>query len=113
MKGVKGALDKLWYAEQLIEEGKMEEAIPLIKNLEKETNFSSDDQLTFKLIKSEVMKTTGDYEACFKLTDQVIRESLEEGNNLRALKACLVQGRAFHEIGNLLYHLQSLYQMVF
>ena len=39
-KKVDGALDKLWHAEKLIDEGRMDEARPIVEALERESTFS-------------------------------------------------------------------------
>ena len=100
-KKVDGSLDKLWYAEQLIYKGKMDEARPLVETLEREKNFSSDDLLTFKLLKSQVLITTGDLKTSYKLVDHVLQENMKKTNFIRALDACFVKAECLLDLGKL------------
>jgi tetratricopeptide (TPR) repeat protein len=93
-------LEKLWRAEQLMHQGKVDEARPLIEALEKEESLPSDDRLTWQLLKSQLLITTGDYEASQQLADQVWKESQERGKLLQAVDACIVKIEALVEGGD-------------
>ena len=90
-KKVDGVLDKLWYAEQLVDEGRMDEAGPIVESLENEKKLTPDDQLTFKLIKSQLLITIGDRKTSYELADQVIIGGKEKNDPILTLKASLIK----------------------
>ncbi|MFQ5978348.1 MAG: tetratricopeptide repeat protein [Candidatus Heimdallarchaeota archaeon] len=98
-RGPRGPLEKLWRAEQLMHQGKVDEARPLIEALEKEETLPSDDRLTWQLLKSQLLITTGDYNASQQLADQVWKESLERRKLLLGVDASIVMAEASGELG--------------
>ncbi|MHA2165554.1 MAG: tetratricopeptide repeat protein [Candidatus Hodarchaeales archaeon] len=100
-KKVKGALDKLWYAKRLIDEGRMDDARPMVENLERESRFSPDDQLTLKFLKSQVLITTGNLKTSYKLVDHVFQEKMKNSSHIHALDACFVKADCLLELGKL------------
>ncbi|MFX0114154.1 MAG: tetratricopeptide repeat protein [Candidatus Hodarchaeota archaeon] len=96
----RGPLERLWRAEQLMCQGKVDEARPLIEGLEKEEDLPSNDRLTWQLLQSQLLITTGDYEASHQLAKQVWKESKEQGKLLQAVDACIVAAEALELSGN-------------
>ncbi|MFQ5976524.1 MAG: tetratricopeptide repeat protein [Candidatus Heimdallarchaeota archaeon] len=90
----KESVDRLWRAEELMHQGKLDEARPLIDSLEKETNFSPEDQLTYQLMKSQLLITTGDIVASHQLAELVWKTSQERGKPLVAIDACIIMTEA-------------------
>jgi tetratricopeptide (TPR) repeat protein len=95
-----GPLDRLWRAEQLISEGKIDEARPLVESLEKEVNLPPDALLTYKLLRGQLQNITGDYQDSIQLADQVLKESLEQGKYLPAVDANSVKAAALIGVGD-------------
>ncbi|MFQ5980037.1 MAG: tetratricopeptide repeat protein [Candidatus Heimdallarchaeota archaeon] len=96
-RGLEGSFEKLWRAEQLMKEGKVDEARPLIEALEKGVELLPDDRLTWQLLKSQLLITTGDAEACQQLVKKVQKGSQERGKLLQAVDACIVMAEALGE----------------
>jgi tetratricopeptide (TPR) repeat protein len=80
-------------------QGRLDEARPLIDSLEKETNFSPEDQLTSQLLKSQLLITTGDFEASLQLAEQVWKGSQEREKSLQGVNASIVMAEALVEMG--------------
>ncbi|MFQ5977586.1 MAG: tetratricopeptide repeat protein [Candidatus Heimdallarchaeota archaeon] len=96
----RGPLERLWRAEQLMQQGKVAEARPFIEILEKEENLPPADRLTWQLLKSQLLLTTGDYQASQQLAEQVWRKSQEQGKLLHAVDASIVIAEALVECVN-------------
>ncbi|MFQ5978248.1 MAG: tetratricopeptide repeat protein, partial [Candidatus Heimdallarchaeota archaeon] len=60
----------------------------------------ADAHLTWQLLKSQLLITTGDYETSHQLAKQVWKASQERGQPLQAVDACLVMAEAFVEGGD-------------
>lgn len=88
-------LDQLHRAEQLMQQGSIDEARPLLEALEKVDELPPDEQLTYQLLKSQLLITTGDYEESHQLAEQVFKERQERGKLLQAVDACIVMAEAF------------------
>ncbi|MHA1968280.1 MAG: tetratricopeptide repeat protein [Candidatus Hodarchaeales archaeon] len=95
-----GPLDRLWRAEQLIFEGKIDEARPLVESLEKEVNLPPDALLTYKLLRGQLKNISGDYQDSIQLADQVLKDSLEQGKYLPAVDANCVKAAALIGVGD-------------
>jgi tetratricopeptide (TPR) repeat protein len=93
-------LEQLWRAEQLMQQGKVDEARPLIEALEKEDELPPDARLTWQLLKSQLLITTADYEASQQLASQVWQASLDRGKPLKAVDASIIAAEALVEGGN-------------
>ncbi|MHA2368664.1 MAG: tetratricopeptide repeat protein [Candidatus Hodarchaeales archaeon] len=96
----RGPLERLWRAEQLMREGNVDEARPLIEALEQEEILPPTDRLTWQLLQSQLLITTGDYEASRQLAEQVWQESKKRGKLLQAVDACIIATEALVEDGN-------------
>ncbi|MFQ5980583.1 MAG: tetratricopeptide repeat protein [Candidatus Heimdallarchaeota archaeon] len=95
-----GSLDRLWRAEKLMRQGNVDAARPLIDALEKEAAaLPSEAHLTWKLLKSHLLITTGDFEASHQLAEAVQQASLERGQPLQAVDAGIVMAEALEELG--------------
>ncbi|MFQ5981226.1 MAG: tetratricopeptide repeat protein [Candidatus Heimdallarchaeota archaeon] len=110
MRGTESSFDKLWRAEQLMTEGKVDEARPLIEALEKEEGLLPDDRLTWQLLKSQLLITTGDYEASQQLANKVWQGSQDRGKFLQAADACIVMAEALVEGGDYEESLEAIMQ---
>ncbi|MFW9915298.1 MAG: tetratricopeptide repeat protein [Candidatus Thorarchaeota archaeon] len=98
--GPEDPLEQLRRAEQLMQEGKVDEARPLIEALEKEEHLPPDARLTWQLLKSQLLITTGDYEASRQLAEQVWKEGLNREKLLQAVDACIATTEALIEGGD-------------
>jgi tetratricopeptide (TPR) repeat protein len=109
-KKVDGTVEKLWYAEQLVDEGKWDEARPIIEELEKETNFSPDDQLTYKALKCHLLRN----KAAYDLAEEVYKESMEKSKYLLAFDVCfqknfyLLKHSKYEELNTLITQMENL-----
>jgi tetratricopeptide (TPR) repeat protein len=99
-KGIEGSLETLWRAEQLMKEGKVDEARPLVESLEKEMKLPPDARLTYQLLQSQLLITTGDYEASQQLAAQLRQTSLDQGKLQQAVDASIVMVEALVEGGD-------------
>jgi tetratricopeptide (TPR) repeat protein len=79
-------------------QGKVDEARPLIEALE-ENDFPTDARLTYQLLQSQLLITTGDDEASWQLADQVWQASQERGNLLQAVDAAIVLADVLERLG--------------
>ncbi|MHA2231934.1 MAG: tetratricopeptide repeat protein [Candidatus Hodarchaeales archaeon] len=99
VKGSEGSLERLWRAEQLMGEGKVDEARPLIENLERETNLPPDARLTYQLLKSQLLAILGDFEASQQLADHVWTESRDREKPLQRVDAAIVRAESLLFLG--------------
>lgn len=99
-RGTEGSLETLWRAEQLMKERKADEARPLVESLEKEEELPPDALLTYQLLQSQLLLTTGDYEASQQLAAQVRQGSLDQEKLLQGVDASIVIAEALVEGGN-------------
>lgn len=99
-RGTEGSLDRLQRAEQLIYEGNFNEARPIIESLEKKDDLPPEGLLTFKLLKSKILITSGNFDDSYQLAKIVCKESLERGKLLQAVDACITIAEASEDKGN-------------
>ncbi|MFQ5979232.1 MAG: tetratricopeptide repeat protein [Candidatus Heimdallarchaeota archaeon] len=99
VKGSEGPLERLWRAEQLMNEGKADEARPLIESLERETTLPPDARLTYQLLKSQLLALLGDFEASQQLADHVWMESRDRGKPLQRVDAAIVRAESLQFLG--------------
>ncbi|MFW9914319.1 MAG: tetratricopeptide repeat protein [Candidatus Thorarchaeota archaeon] len=99
-KGTEGSMETLWRAEQLMKEGKADEALPLVESLEKEKKLPPDARLTYQLLQSQLLIIAGDYGASQQLAAQLRQRSLDQGKVLQAVDASIVMAEALVEGGH-------------
>ncbi|MFQ5978114.1 MAG: tetratricopeptide repeat protein [Candidatus Heimdallarchaeota archaeon] len=99
MRETEGSFEKLWRAEELMQEGKVDEARPLIEALEQEAELPPDALLTWQLLKSQLLFTTGDLDASQQLARQVWRGILDRGKPLQGVDASIVMAEVLVELG--------------
>ncbi|MFW9915972.1 MAG: tetratricopeptide repeat protein [Candidatus Thorarchaeota archaeon] len=96
-KESEGLLDQLLRAKELMQQGRVDEARPLIEGLEKEVKLPPDAHLAWQLLKGQLLLTKGDYEESHRLAKQVWSTSLEQGNLLQAVDAAIVMAEILVE----------------
>ncbi|MCK4382745.1 MAG: tetratricopeptide repeat protein, partial [Candidatus Lokiarchaeota archaeon] len=69
-------------AEQLVNEGKFDEALQIMKNFEEKGDCTSQDKLLSQLLKSKILGQQGLFENGVKLAEQTYKESIGLGKNL-------------------------------
>ncbi|MFX0113370.1 MAG: tetratricopeptide repeat protein [Candidatus Hodarchaeota archaeon] len=89
-RGSERPLEQLQQAEQLMAEGKVDAACPLIDALEGVDSLPPDAQLTWQLLKSQLLITRGEWEASRQLAKAVLQASQERGKPLHAVDASIV-----------------------
>lgn len=110
VKGSEGSLERLWRAEQLMNEGKVDEARPLIESLEGDTTLHPDARNTYKLLKSQLLVLMGDFEAGQQLADQVWKESRDGGKPLQRVDAAIVRAESLQLLGKYEESLEAIIQ---
>jgi tetratricopeptide (TPR) repeat protein len=87
MRDLEDALKWLHQANYLMSQGKVDDARPLIESLEGRDDFPPDEQLTYQLLKSQLLITTGDFKASIQLAEQVREKSQLQNKPLQAVDA--------------------------
>ncbi|MFQ5981219.1 MAG: tetratricopeptide repeat protein [Candidatus Heimdallarchaeota archaeon] len=100
VRGPEESWELLHRAEQLMMEGRVDEARPLIETLEKEGKLLADDRLTWQLLKSQLLITLGDFGTSLHLAKQVSKESQERDKPLQAIDAWLVIAEAHNRLND-------------
>lgn len=93
-RGSEGSLEKLRRAEQLMTDGKVDEARPLIEALEEVDDLPPDAQLIRQLLKSQLLIIAGHFKGSYQLVEQVLKESQKQGRFLQAVDACIIMAEA-------------------
>ncbi len=91
---LKGRPEELIQAEQLILEGKFEEAHQLMDKFKEKGEYTLKDTLSCNLLKTEIMFQQGLYKDVIKLTNQTYKESLGLGESLVAFDALNLMSKA-------------------
>ncbi|TET61714.1 MAG: tetratricopeptide repeat protein [Promethearchaeota archaeon] len=73
-------------AEKLMNEGKYDEVLSILNNLE-EVALTPSDQLTFHLVKSSILNKLGNYAECYKFAEQAYQESQSLKDSLLSIDA--------------------------
>ncbi|MHA2035211.1 MAG: tetratricopeptide repeat protein [Promethearchaeota archaeon] len=81
--------------ERLIDEGKHDEALQLIKHFEEKEERTLYEIGSCNLLKCELFFQQGLYENVVKLTQQTYKKSLDLGNNVLSFNAFLIMAEAF------------------
>lgn len=105
-----GSMERFWRAEELMQQGRIDEARPLIEALEKDSKLPPDVQLTWQLLKSQLLITTGDFETSHQLANKVWKESQERGKPLQAVDACIVMAEAQENLSKYEESLETITQ---
>ncbi|MHA2232493.1 MAG: tetratricopeptide repeat protein, partial [Candidatus Hodarchaeales archaeon] len=105
-----GSLEPLRRAEQLLQQGKVDEARPFIEALEEMDDLPPDDHLTWQLLKSQLSIITGDFAASHQFAEQVWKAHKDQGPSLRAVDACIVMADALENLGKYEESLQAIAQ---
>ncbi|MFQ5980402.1 MAG: hypothetical protein ACE5OZ_19880 [Candidatus Heimdallarchaeota archaeon] len=66
-----GSLERLRRAEQLMQQGRVDEAQPFIEILADADDLTAGDRLTWQLLKGQLSLFTGDYNTSYQLAEQV------------------------------------------
>ncbi|MFX0116236.1 MAG: tetratricopeptide repeat protein [Candidatus Hodarchaeota archaeon] len=98
-RGLEEALDNLHQAEQLMTEGRVDEARSLINALEAVEGLPPDDHLTFQLLKSQMHLEAREWEVSRQLAEQVWQESQNQDNSLFGVDAQLITAEALRGLG--------------
>ncbi|MHA2370042.1 MAG: tetratricopeptide repeat protein [Candidatus Hodarchaeales archaeon] len=98
MRDLEDALKRLHQANYLMSQGKVDDARPLIESLEGRDDFPPDEQLTYQLLKSQLLITTGDFKASIQLAEQVREKSQLQNKPLQAVDACIVIAEALERL---------------
>ncbi|MHA2494714.1 MAG: tetratricopeptide repeat protein [Candidatus Hodarchaeales archaeon] len=96
-KESEGLSDQLLRAKEHIQQGRVDEARPLIEALEKEVKLPPDAHLTWQLLKGQLLLIRGNYEESYQLAKQVWKTSQEQGNLLQAADAAIVMAEVLVE----------------
>ncbi len=91
---LKGRPEELIQAEQLIVEGKFEEAHQLMDKFKEKGEYTLKDTLSSNLLKIDIMIQQGLYEDAIKLANQTYKESLGLRENLLAFDALNLETKA-------------------
>ncbi|MFX0082752.1 MAG: tetratricopeptide repeat protein [Candidatus Hodarchaeota archaeon] len=86
-------LKELTQAKKLINEGKYDEALQLIDNLEQMKNLTLQDKVSCQLLKCNLLFWQWKFEEMLKIADQTYKESLELGRNLQSVDALLLSAK--------------------
>jgi len=83
-------------AQKLNEEGKYEDALQIILDLEQKEDLSLFDRLTCDLLKGSVMVMSGRYNEVLSLTERISQESQKLGKKLHLVDAFILKARALY-----------------
>ena len=86
--------EKLIQAEKLIDEGKYDDALQIMKNFEEKGERTLHDIVSCHLLKCELLFQRDLYENTIKLAEQTYQESLGLGKNLLTVDALLLKAHA-------------------
>lgn len=91
---------EVFRAENLFNDGKFEEALILVNNLEAKEDLTDTDQILCLLLKSSVLLRFGNFEDCFKSAEKAYLENQVLGNHLYSIDALLNMAWALVWLGN-------------
>ena len=94
-------LKEIIHAKELIEEGKIKEALKIVSDLEKRSDISNHDLLICKLIKGRILCRTDQYPEAVNYTQQILQESQIQGDLISYFDALLILAYAYILKGDL------------
>jgi tetratricopeptide (TPR) repeat protein len=90
--------NRLQHAEDLLNQAKLNEALEFIKTLEKEKEISVGDRLKGQILKSQILKSKGEYEKSLKLSEEALIESKKQNKSLLELDAHIIKAGIFEKL---------------
>lgn len=88
-------------AEKLMIEGKFNEALKIVEDIEKREPLPVTELLTFRLLKSKILNKQGHYEKALKLAEQILQESQNLGQSLQEIDAIIEIATALDRLGRI------------
>ena len=88
-------------AKQLLDEGKFEESLLILNNLEEKAVLTPSDKLLCFLIKSYILISYGNNEESLKYSQKAYQESIVLKNHLATIDALVIMARALTWLGDL------------
>ncbi|MFX1251632.1 MAG: tetratricopeptide repeat protein [Promethearchaeota archaeon] len=88
-------------AEELMIEGKFNEALKIVEDIEKRESLPVTEQLTFRLLKSKILNKQGHYEKALKLAERLLQESQNLKQSLQELDALIEMAIALERLGKI------------
>ncbi len=85
------ALDEIELGWQLLNEGKDDEVLQLIKNLEKKENFTEEEKLKIKILKGHLSYLLGKYQESLNISKDVYSESVSLNKPLFTIDAIYIE----------------------
>ena len=86
---------------QLIEEGKIKEALQIILELEHGKDFSPKELLSYKLAKAKLLHLSGNHLNAIEIAKKIFQEFQKLGDLVSSLDALLIQAHSYMIIVNL------------
>ena len=94
-------LKELKQANQLMKKGRINEALKILLELEKRGNVSSQDLLSCKLLKANLLDRSSHFSEALKYASQFLDESQNQGDSFSYLNGLLIQAHSFIMMGDL------------
>lgn len=94
-------LKELKQANQLMREGRINEALQIVLELEKRGDLSNQDLRSCKLLKAKFFRRSLQYSEAVKYANQVLDESQKQGDSVSYLDGLLIQAHSFIMMGDL------------
>ncbi|MFW9826545.1 MAG: tetratricopeptide repeat protein [Candidatus Thorarchaeota archaeon] len=88
-------IKELIQANQLREEGKIKDAYQIVLELEKRSNLTLKEKLSCKLLKANLLGELGNFMDAIKCAEDLFEKFLEQGDNVSAFDALIIQGTAY------------------
>ncbi|MFX0030258.1 MAG: tetratricopeptide repeat protein [Candidatus Hermodarchaeota archaeon] len=80
---------------QLIEDGKIKEALLIVLELEQSGDLIPQELLSYRLLKAELLRRLGNFLDAIKISDEIFQEFQKQGDILSAFDALLIQAFSY------------------
>ncbi|MFQ5979860.1 MAG: tetratricopeptide repeat protein [Candidatus Heimdallarchaeota archaeon] len=109
-KGPGSVRDRLQRADQLVSQGKFEEALQTVEALASAEELSPEDRLAGQLLKSRIRTKQGDFEEALQLAQDVFTEIQGQEPSLQTVDAHIAIAEALECLGNFEESLEAISQ---
>jgi len=98
---MKSLSEEFTQAKQLMEQGNIKEAFQIVLELEKMDNLPTQELLSIKLLKANLLYKLGEFLDAIKNAEEIFQDSQKQGDLLSSFEALTIQAHAYSMMGNI------------